>query len=177
ELSDFALGTKIENCTFNNDTFIVGSTTNHAFIYSDTLSSASFTQIHNNTFVGGHFAIWIKGAKTNIPDENIEIIGNSFVNQTSAAIKIHHQKSLKLNNNEVKSNVHVGNVFTHGFIIGNSNFGMEIINNSIVTESNFPNNGVFIMNSSGTSLNKALIYNNRISVGDTLATDTLYALK
>lgn len=166
---------EITNCVIETNTTSTGS--NFAGVWAANTSLNHNNRIANNRFIGGYYGVYFDGLGTGVTQRNIglTIENNDFVDFYYYGVYIYYADAVVIHNNRL-ANRSNSNALYPMYLFYTYN-ASQITNNVIHSTNNGTNtyNGIYLLQSTGTTTQKALVANNVIAHTGT-STGTTYGL-
>ncbi|MGD1846095.1 MAG: beta strand repeat-containing protein [Salibacteraceae bacterium] len=174
DISNGAENNKFEGCTFLGDTNVSTTSTNKVLVWSAN-GNDNNNEFRDNHFHGGSYGMYWYGTTTTSLEEGGIIEDNLFEDQYFYGIRTWYTSNLKFRNNEIRSNaLYTGTSYGAYFYYADNAF--EATGNTIEGGGRMFTYGLYMVNCDATNINKGLVANNFIHVGDTALSSTFYGM-
>jgi len=160
EFDSAAYNIQFSNCNFIGLPVEVTSI-NRALVYSSDDFNNDHISFTGCFFLGGSYGVYANGVDVNNQEKNLEIKGNTFLNQWSGAVRLEHTNHAEVSYNHVRGDQVDDNY--DGLEIRNSTSSARMINNNIHVETG-GHTGIYLYNVDGKIGDTTSIVNNVISM-------------
>jgi|GEM_PF-3772813 len=162
------------NYLYNDSTYTTTST-NSCIVYSGTSSENTRLTFTNNVLVGGSYGFYMYGTSTTSLSDFLRIEGNT-IKPGYYGMRLYYQNAPKVRNNVIDMSYSSYTGTMYAIYEQYCDNASEITGNIINSLRSQASYGIYLGNNDGTSINKGLIANNMIAVGDTNSTSTNYGI-